>query len=170
VTIAQQSDHQPAPTLRHALRHLAGGVCIVTVGEGPTRTGFTATSVTSLTLDPPCILVCINRKASAWPLIRSERRFCVNILADRHRSLAVRFSGASGLKGQQRYGEGTWLTGSHGTPVLADALAAIECDLEDAIERHSHLILIGDVRSLRVESEGAPLLYVQGQYGRLTEF
>lgn len=158
-----------APTLRDAMRQLAGGVSIITVGAGDSRTGFTATSVTSLTLDPPCLLVCVNRKVSAWPMIRDERRFCVNVLADRHQRLAARFAGAGGTKGVARYEGGAWLEGRNGTPVLADALAAIECDLEDAIERHSHMILIGAVRTIKVDGPGTPLLYSLGGYGQFQQ-
>ncbi len=159
-------DTLPA-ALRGAMRQLAGGVCIIAAGEGDRRVGFTASSVTSLTLEPPCILVCINRRVSAWPTIREERRFCVNILASRHRALAVRFSGTGGVRGAARFDMGDWTVGEHGLPVLADALAAIECDLEEAIERHSHVIAIGAVRRLREVGTGKPLLYAQGQYGRM---
>lgn len=154
--------------MRDAMRQLAGGVSLITVGDGAARAGFTASSVTSLTLEPPCILICVNRSVSAWPDIRREGRFCVNILGEHHQALASRFSGMTGVRGSARFEHGTWLQGQHGTPVLADALASIECDLEDAIERHSHLILIGAVRSLRTNEQGMPLVYAQGHYGRIT--
>ena len=147
------------------MRQLAGGVSIITTSGEGVRAGFTASSVTSLTLEPPCILVCINRKVSAWPTISREGRFCANILAVRHRALALRFSGAGGVHGAERFEEGEWITGPHGTPVLADALAAIECDLEEAVERHSHVIAIGAVRQIRLGGSGAPLVYAQGGYG-----
>lgn len=152
--------------LKNALRQLAGGVSIITAGDAEHRSGFTASSLTSLTLEPPCILVCINRRVSAWPMIRSERRFCANLLAARHQPLAMRFS-SGGVRGSVRFEAGDWITGDHGLPVLADALAAIECDLEDAIERHSHIIAIGAVRHLRVAAPGTPLIYAHGEYGRM---
>ena len=151
-------------TLRNAMRQLAGGVSIITTGSGDNRAGFTASSVTSLTLEPPCILVCINRKVSAWPTIRREGRFCANILSERHRALALRFSGAGGVRGIARFDEGHWTDGAHGTPVLADALAGVECDLEEALERHSHVIAIGAVRQIRLGGIGTPLVYAQGGY------
>ena len=148
------------------MRQLAGGVAIVTAGAGDLRSGFTASSVTSLTLDPPCILACVNRQVTAWSQISADGRFCVNLLADRHEWLAARFAGRGGFKGSDRFREGTWRIGGYGMPVLADALASIECELEDAIERHSHMILIGAVRSLIIGAEGSPLLYSQGGFGR----
>ena len=157
---------EPPPSLRVAMRQLAGGVSLVTVGEGEARRGFTATSVTSLTLEPPCILVCVNRKVSALPTIQERRRFGVSVLAEDHRHLAVRFSGATGVTGATRFAEGRWIDVGSGVPLLADGLAAVACDLEETIERHSHLILIGAVTNVHVGSTGAPLLYAQGGYGR----
>ena len=148
------------------MRQLAGGISIISAGEGEKRGGFTATSVTSLTLEPPCILVCINRKVSAWPLIQERRRFGVNILAEHHGALAARFAGVGGLKGAARFAEGSWIDGPNGVPILQDALAAVACELEDAIERHSHMILIGAVRAVHLGPRGQPLIYSQGGYGR----
>ncbi|MCW6510891.1 flavin reductase family protein [Lichenifustis flavocetrariae] len=152
--------------LRAAMRQLAGGVCIVTVGEGEERRGFTATSVTSLTLDPPCILVCVNRKVSALPTILRHKRFGVNILAEHHAGLASRFAGVGDIKGAARFGEGHWLQSPAGLPQLADALAAVGCDLEESVERHSHLILIGAVHAILHGAQAAPLLYADGRFGR----
>lgn len=162
--LSRPTEEQAPATLRGAMRQLAGGVAIITTGAGDTRAGFTASSVTSLTLEPPSILACINRKVSAWASIRESRRFCANILAARHRDLAVRFSGATGVRGAGRFELGAWSVGDHGLPVLADALAAVECDLEEYLERHSHVIAIGAVRHLRVSVPGPPLVYVQGDY------
>ena len=155
-----------SPNLRDAMRQLAGGVSIVTAGAGAARAGFTVTSVTSLTLEPPCLLVCVNRSVSALPTLQREGRFCINILADRHRALAIRFSGVTGVRGTERFDDGDWDLGPHGTPVLADALAAVECDIDDVVERHSHLIFIGAARSVQTTDAGVPLVYVHGDYGR----
>lgn len=156
----------PPPTLRAAMRQLAGGVSLITVGTGDGRRGLTATSVTSLTLDPPCILVCVNRRVSALPVILERKRFGVSVLADRHRSLAVRFSGSTGVSGAARFTEGAWSNAAIDVPLLDDGLAGIACDLEETIERHSHLILIGAVREVRIQNVGTPLLYALGTYGR----
>lgn len=155
------------PSLRAAMRQLAGGVSLVTVGDGESRRGFTATSVTSLTLDPPCILVCVNRKVSALATILERRRFGVSVLSEAQRPLAVRFSGTTGVSGAARFAEGRWSQTGPDTPLLDEGLAAVACDLEETIERHSHLILIGAVTAVRVGESGAPLIYAQGGYGRL---
>lgn len=161
----------PAPgdlplALRAAMRQLAGGVSLITVGDGAERGGFTATSVTSLTLDPPCVLACVNRAVSALPRILSGRRFGVSVLADHHQPLAQRFSGQTGVRGAARFAEGRWEQTASGIPLLADALAGLACDLEDTIERHSHLILVGNVHLISFGATRPPLIYARGGYGR----
>ena len=74
------TEAQELATFKQAMRHLIGGVSVITAGSGEVRTGLTATSAISLSLDPPTMLVCVNRDASAWPVIQRERHYCVNIL------------------------------------------------------------------------------------------
>ena len=69
------------------------------LSSGETRTGLTVTSAISLSLDPPTMLVCVNRNASAWSVIQRERHYCVNILDARHQHVADRFAGRGGVKG-----------------------------------------------------------------------
>lgn len=152
---------------RLAMRQLAGGVAIITAGRGEERTGLTATAVSSLSSSPPTLIACVNRSASALPLIVREGVFGVNLLAVRHVGLAKRFAGVGGVKGAERYEEGLWTRLQSGAPILADALAALDCELEDAIERHSHTVLFGRVRDLRATSGGDPLLYWQSGYRSL---
>jgi 3-hydroxy-9,10-secoandrosta-1,3,5(10)-triene-9,17-dione monooxygenase reductase component len=152
------------PTLKDAMRQVASGVCVITTGVGEERTGLTATSAVSLSVAPPTMIVCVNREASALPIIKSRRHFCINVLASRHRAVADRFAGRGGIKGSARYAEASWRTLATGALALEDALAAIDCEAEEFIERHSHVIVIGAVRALEVRP-GRPLIYSQGQYG-----
>ncbi|KKB80720.1 flavin reductase [Devosia limi DSM 17137] len=148
------------------MRQLAGAVSVVSVGEGAHRTGFTATSVTSLSIDPPSLLVSLNRNSASWPIVQRYRRFTVNILSSAHRQIAETFAGRRGLRGAERYADARWQ--QHGqAPALIDALAVIECDLDEAIERHSHAILIGRVLSVSHRTGVDPLVYWQGDYRRL---
>ena len=73
-----------------AVRRLFGGVSVITVGDGETRTGLTLTSTVPLSTDPPLILICVNRSSSSWPVIVAERRFCVNLLDAGHQAIAER--------------------------------------------------------------------------------
>jgi flavin reductase (DIM6/NTAB) family NADH-FMN oxidoreductase RutF len=149
---------------RSAMRHLAGGVSVITVGRGKDITGMTVTSVSSLSVDPPTLIVSINRESSSWPLVKRYGMFGVNILAADQLDIAERFAGKDGLKGVDRFTGAHWNTGVSGVPLLASALAAVDCEVEDIVERHSHAIVIGRVLDMRLTSRSAALAYWQGQY------
>ena len=146
------------------MRQLTGGVSVVTAGRGKDISGMTVTSVSSLSVDPPTLIVSVNRSASSWPLLQRYGAFGVNILAADQIDIAERFSGKDGLKGAARFAGAEWTTRASGVPLLVGALAAIDCEIEEIIERHSHAILIGRVRDLQVSSRTAALAYWQGQY------
>ena len=148
----------------HAMRQLASGVSIITAGIGSGRVGMTATAVTSLSLSPPTLIVCLNRTSSAGPAIARSSSFAVNVLAADQIEIGERFAGKGGLKGATRFASGIWSTGIAGAPVLAGALASIECELDELIERHTHAILIGRVVHTATLPRKASLAYWQGSY------
>ncbi|MDI4234035.1 flavin reductase family protein [Bradyrhizobium sp. Arg237L] len=148
---------------RTVMRRLAGGVSIVTAGRDCDITGMTVTSLTSLSAAPPRLLVSINRQASSFSLIERDRLFGVNILGADQQVLAARFSNRR-LNGGQRF-EGTpWFAGSSGVPLLAKALATVECEAEEIIERYSHGIIIGRLLSMELSHRLSGLIYWNGQY------
>lgn len=149
---------------RGAMRHLAGGVSIITAGRGKEITGMTVTSVSSLSVDPPTLIVSVNRDASSWPVLKRHGFFGVNILAADQLAVAECFSGKGGLKGTERFTGAQWITRSSGVPLLAGALAAIDCAVEETIERHSHAIVIGRVLDVQASGQRAALAYWQGRY------
>ncbi len=149
---------------RGAMRHLAGGVSVITVGRGKEIAGMTVTSVSSLSVDPPTLIVSVNRNASSWPLLERHGFFGVSILTSDQLDVAERFSGKDGLKGAARFAGARWFTRMTGVPLLTGALAAIDCEVEDIIERHSHAIVIGKVLDMQISSRSAALAYWQGQY------
>jgi len=149
---------------RGAMRQLTGGVSVITAGRGRDISGMTATSVSSLSVDPPTLIVSINRSASSWPLLKRYGFFGVNILTSDQIDIAERFAGKGGLKGAERFAGAEWNTRASGVPLLVGALAAIDCEVEEIVERHSHAILIGRVKDLQVSSRTAALAYWQGQY------
>jgi len=158
-------DHEVASDdFRGAMRHLAGGVSVITAGRGKDITGMTVTSVSSLSVDPPSLVVSINRASSSWPLLIRHGFFGVNILTADQLDIAERFTGKGGLKGAERFAGASWTTAASGVPLLVGALAAIDCEAEDIVERHSHAIVIGRVLDLRLSSRTAALAYWQGQY------
>ena len=149
---------------RGAMRHLAGGVSVITAGRAKDITGMTVTSVSSLSVDPPTLIVSINREASSWPLVKRYGFFGVNILTSDQIDIADRFTGKGGLKGADRFAGAQWMTRASGVPLLAGALAAIDCEVEDIVERHSHAIVIGRVLDVAVSARTAALAYWQGRY------
>ena len=158
--------HADVAAVKRALRALAGGVSVITAGQGDDRTGATVTSATGLSMEPPTMIVNINKGSSSWPVIQRHGHFCVNILADGQQAVANRFAGIGGIKGAARYEGAEWTTLVSGAPVLVDALAAIDCEVEEVIERHSHAIILG--RALAVlGGNGESLVYHDGGYGRV---
>jgi flavin reductase (DIM6/NTAB) family NADH-FMN oxidoreductase RutF len=149
---------------RRAMRHLVGAVSVITVGRGDDVTGMTVTSMSSLAVDPPSLIVSVNRSASSWPLIKRHGFFGVNILPAEQQDIAERFSGKGGLKGAERFAGAEWTARVPGAPLLVGALAAIDCEVEETIERHSHGILIGRVRDVQVAAGGSALAYWHGDY------
>ncbi len=151
-----------AGLLKQAMRRLVGGVVVVTAGSGEDRVGLTATSAVSLSVDPPTMLVCVNRASSTWPVIVKRQHFCVSILAAGHRPVAERFAGIGALRGPARYAGSDWTTMASGASGLTEAQAIIDCDLEEVIERHSHAILLGAVREVRLGGRPAGALVYGG--------
>lgn len=153
-----------AENFRNAMRSLAGGVSVITVRRGNDLSGMTVTSVSSLSVEPATLIVSVNRQASSWPLLQKHGVLGVSILGSHQEDVAKRFSGTGGLKGTERFAGSEWISLASGVPLLADALAAFDCEVEHVVERHSHAIVIGRVLDLRVSSGGAALTYWQGQY------
>ena len=148
---------------RSVMRRLAGGVSIITAGKDDDITGMTVTSLASLSADPPRLLVNIHRQTSSFPLIQRDRRFAINILGSDQREIADRFSNGS-LKGKQRFENIAWSAGQSGMPLLGQALATVECEVDEIIERFSHGIVIGRLLSITLSDRLSSLVYWDGQY------
>jgi flavin reductase (DIM6/NTAB) family NADH-FMN oxidoreductase RutF len=150
---------------RQAMRELAGGVAVVTVGQGSDRTGFTATSVESLSVEPPRLLVWVSETASSWKQLQQWPYFGVNILRAAHRSLADQFAGLGGRQGEDRYRGVKWTAlSTDGPAILEDALAGADCAIEEILLRHGHVIVIDQVRTILLHADGKPVVYWQGAY------
>src|SRR3569623_1852406 len=107
---AIRAPHADAATVKQAMRSMAGGVSVITAGRGDDRTGATVTSATALSMDPPTMIVNINKTSSTWPVISRYGHFCVNILSSDHKDVANRFAGIGGIKGTARYDGARWTT------------------------------------------------------------
>ena len=146
---------------------LSSGVAIIACGEDEAGAGCTATSLASLSLAPPTLLVCLARSSTTLARLRDARAFSISLLAARHQALARRFSGHSGVQGPRRFDSAQWTTLSTGAPILADATAAFDCLVEEVIERHSHAIVLGAVVSLKEGAAEPVLIRRHGEYAPL---
>lgn len=153
-----------ANAFRGAMRLLPGGVSVITAGRGRDITGMTVTSVSALAIEPATIIVSVNRQSSSFPVLRKDGRFGVNFLGDTQKDVAERFTGKGGLKGADRFLGVAWQPAASGVPLLLHALAALDCAVEEIVERHSHAIVIGAVRDIRYSDTLDALTYWQGDY------
>ena len=155
-----------AADFREVMRELASGVALVTSAFEHARAGCAVSSFTSLSLEPASLLVCLNADSATLRCIRASRVFAVNILADRHRALAQRFSAAK-LRGAERFAEGDWGAFHTGAPALADALAVVDCRLERIVEHATHAILIGVAAGVAKVGPGPALVHWRSRFEAL---
>jgi len=153
-----------AEEFKQAMRELAGAISIITVSNGVEKTGFVATSVSSFSADPPRVIFCISRTSSSWDILRNTEHFGINFMRESEKAIASRFIGTGGIKGADRYAGADWITLPSGTQVLKNALASIDCTIEEVLERHDHAIIIGKVKHIRICDCGLPLLWFKSQY------
>ncbi len=150
---------------RRAMRQLASGVCVIaTRTRDDKRCGLTATAVTSLTADPPSLLVCINKSTWLGSEIERSGRFSVNLIGHAQAEVGKAFAGMTGHVGEERFAVGRWRDGHTGIPVLADATGAFECRVDQVVRRDTHLVVFGLVEAI-VEGDGPGLIYADGDFG-----
>ena len=154
-------------TFREAMRQIACGVSVITLGAGEDRAGLTATSVSPLSADPPTLLVCVDRGSSSYPALTRLGAFAVNVLAAGQREIAEHFAGGSALKGRERFKAGRWLTVPSGVSGLADSVAVFECEVDELIERRLHAIVIGRVRRVLAGSGSGALVSWRSSYDQV---
>ncbi|MFD1211511.1 flavin reductase [Arthrobacter sp. GCM10027362] len=149
-------------TFRNVVGHFASGVTVITAAAGGHLYGSTVSAVSSLSMDPPMMLVCLNRKSSTHGGVLESGRFAVNILADGQQALAMNFASSKGSK----YEEVDYSFSPHGVPLLDGALASIECVVEETAAGGTHTVFLARVVSAGVRP-GEPLAYFRGKFGRL---
>ncbi|WP_375481094.1 flavin reductase [uncultured Jatrophihabitans sp.] len=146
---------------KHVVGHLTSGVTVVTGEANGTRFGMTASSVTSLSVKPPMMLVCINRSAPTADAILRARYYTINVLGVGQEDLARQFA----IPSPDKFRGVRVAEGRLGGPVLSDALASIECEVEDSVTAGTHAIFIGRVADA-IARVGEPLAYFRGGFGR----
>jgi flavin reductase (DIM6/NTAB) family NADH-FMN oxidoreductase RutF len=157
-----------AAAFRDAIGHFATGVTVVTsVGADGEPVGTTASAVTSLSLDPPLVLVCFDRGSYTLEAVRAHGAFAVNVLAAPQRHLSANFA----RRGLAAAWDGVrHRRGPTGSPRLEGVLAALECTVEHRLPGGDHEIVVGRVREVEISGQdAAPLLYWRGSYASLGE-
>ncbi|MCU1682025.1 MAG: flavin reductase domain protein FMN-binding protein [Amycolatopsis sp.] len=149
-----------AGAMRRAMGQFATGVTVITTVTGDGQpAGCTVSAFSSLSLDPPLVLVCIDRRRAMHQHLTAGSGFGVNVLRTDQRELAVRFAG----RGDDRFAGLRTTPGRHGIPLIDGAIAQIQCDLHAVLDGGDHAIVVGRVRQLATR-EGDPLLYAQGAF------
>lgn len=153
-----------AEQLRNGLRRLGKAVVVVTCRHEGRRWAMTATAVSELSMDPPSLILCVNKTASLHGPLTARANFCVNILHFDQRAISQACSGK--FKGEERFSQGQWDSTESGTPYLRDAQASFFCEYETHIEYGTHVAVIGAVRSVTSNGDVDPLIYLDGSYVR----
>ena len=145
---------------RALLRHQASTVTVVTA-PGTPPAGFTATSFTSVSLEPPLVSFCLGRTSSSWPTVARADHVAVHLLSQRQQGLARRFA----TSGVDRFAAPTvWQVGPHGVPVLDGTLAWLVCRIVDRVAAGDHAVVLAEPLLAQYANAESPLLYHQGRY------
>lgn len=159
----------PADTraYRDAMATMGTTVCVVAARLGAERLGRTVTSLLSLSIEPPAVLVSIDMASSLADVIAKTRGFSFAILSDRQQAVADAFAGRGDP--ERRFDNGRWLSWKSGHPRLADAVASMDCEIIGAIETGSHVLFAGAVVDLEAVPDRTPLILHRRRYGTLLD-
>jgi flavin reductase (DIM6/NTAB) family NADH-FMN oxidoreductase RutF len=153
-----------ADDFRRVLGNFPTGVTIVTTADPQARpAGLTVSAFSSVSLDPPLILVCVDHKSESFPALVEAGRFAVNILSTEQETLSRRFASKRGDK----FDEVAFRVGHLGVPLLEGALVHVECVTVRTYDGGDHTIFLGQVEHASI-GKGDPLLYCRGRYDRLS--
>jgi flavin reductase len=152
-----------ASDFRKAMACFATGVTVITVDQDGEVHGMTANAFTSVSLDPPLVLVCVDHRARTHAHLHARKRFGVNVLSSTQQAIAEYYSRSAETHQHAEAAGARFERTAHGTPVLQGALAYLECRLRKAQSAGDHTIFIAEVEHVEVR-EGEPLLYFRSQY------
>jgi flavin reductase (DIM6/NTAB) family NADH-FMN oxidoreductase RutF len=144
------------------MRRAASTVFIISTRSAEHRCGMTATAVAPVSMDPPAVLFCVNRKSSLIEHLRCGQRVCVTQLTPSQRALSQVFAGDQ--KGEKRFEIGEWCEDSDATPYLRDASANVFCEIAQMHPFATHAVTIAMVRAARLTADTNPLVYQNGGY------
>lgn len=142
----------------------AASVSVVTTDGPAGRDGVTVSSMTSVSADPPSILICIHHESPSAAMIRDNAVFCVNLLRDAQAELSNVFASLVEPPSGDKFAAGTWAAAPSGAPRLVDGLVSFDCRMTDCHRSGSHFVIIGEVLETAVD-DGKPLIYGSRSYG-----
>jgi flavin reductase (DIM6/NTAB) family NADH-FMN oxidoreductase RutF len=154
-------DRDLREAFKAAMRQIASSVAIITTSDESGWHGIAATSVVSLSVAPPTVLVCVNREASIHQVLLERSKFCLSFLANSHSELCEIFGGRGDRN--KRFKTGEWSVGDEALPYLTDAQANLFCHTTLSLQYQTHTIFIGSVRSVRSHAGFVPLIYHDGR-------
>ncbi len=162
----------PAPIasddFRLVMGHFVTGVTVVTALDGDRPFGITVNALSSVSLDPPLVMVALDRRRFLTPIVRAAGRYAVNILAEDQQDLSDCFAGAPVEPGRERFCGAAWHPGQTGLPILDGASAALEMTVVQTFSAGDHDLFIGRVDALTDEAHHRmPLLYYRRRYLRI---
>lgn len=153
---------------RDAMARLGAAVNIITTGGPAGRGGFTASAVCSVTDEPPTLLVCMNRGATAAPRLKENGTVCVNVVAAGQQEAAMVFAGATKCTMEERFESGTWATLATGAPVLQGSVVSFDCRVTEIVEKGTHCVIFAEVAGIQQGSAHEHgLIYFGRDYHRV---
>jgi 3-hydroxy-9,10-secoandrosta-1,3,5(10)-triene-9,17-dione monooxygenase reductase component len=164
-TSVQPTPARDARSFRDALGRYATGVAFVTGMPDGQPAGLIVNSLASVSLDPPLVSFCPSRNSLTWSRMRREGRFGVNVLGRHHERYVARATPA----GADRFAGLEWQPGRNGTPLLADAIASLECEIIAEHPTGDHWIVVGRVQNLHLSPMEDPLIFFAGVFGALQQ-
>ncbi len=152
---------------KKALQHWASGVAVVTSKSDQFGLrGMTVTAFSSVSAEPPQILVCLNKSADTGENIDQNAQFAVNILTKDQQDVSNNFSGGSSQ--EDRFANTRWSIGLTGSPILDESIMSLECKVVEKVGAGTHWVIIGEIEAITCRA-GEPLLYFRSNYRQLTD-
>jgi 3-hydroxy-9,10-secoandrosta-1,3,5(10)-triene-9,17-dione monooxygenase reductase component len=153
---------------RKVMGHFVTGVTVVTALQGDRPFGITVNALSSVSLQPPLVMVALDRRRFLTPIVRAAGRYAVNILAEDQQALSDCFAGAPVTPGRESFCGAAWHPGPTGLPLIDGAIATLECTVVETFSAGDHDLFIGRVETLANEPRHPmPLLYYRRRYLRI---
>ena len=156
-------DHMKRADFIEGMSRVAATVNVVTTDGEAGKGGITVSAMTSVSADPPTLLICIHEESPSCTLIKSNGKFCVNVLRADQADVSASFAGLLPFDEMATLNGPEWTTSAHGSPIYRQALVSFDCSIKQFIQVGTHVIFFGEVLAVSHE-DGMPLIYVNRGY------